>query len=542
MRLLSDLTESKIDKLFQYLLIVVVLLFILRSTFVVLYNSFSFDGGMNAQAAHNLIKAISDRTSYNGMSLFDPKIQTGIPVILPVAINFLLFGETFSSGLTVNAVYLIMLLIAIIYYFKTCLKINNLFTFLVILGLYVTPSLFDFGFGLYGEIPAIFYFILSLIFLHKYQDESKLIYILLSGSFLGLGYLTKTVILITIPAFVLVAILESLFNSPNKIKHLIQSQGIFISGFITPILFFEIFKLSSLGVESYSKWWNTMLVAVLMQAGVSEGFVDTSGIVIKLLAHLDLLSSYLFANKWIIVFSLVFIITAYMTILLRFINAKKNREPQERFTEKSTSLDFIVLLTVTISYFGWWLLITPTQKAWHRRIINGTILLDICVIVIIYFAYDYFIHKSYRPNNQNRFYRLKSISDILILIVSVISFVHILRSDWNTISFKDTDLKISSMNAGDYIRNLPRDAIIFGVGWWQAPIISFTSGRDFLDINQNQLVAETDVNKEKYLVIDSYAFVIDPDASETVLNKYENRVEFSENNIYVYKLIKWKLR
>ena len=531
--------NGKVEKLFQYLIIVVVFFFTLRSASIVISDAFSFDGGMNAQAAHNLIKDSSPRADYQGMSIFDPKIQTGIPVILPVAINFLLFGESFSSGLTVNAVYLIILVIAVIYYFKTCLKINNLFTFLVILVLYATPSLFDYGFGLYGEIPAIFYFILSLIFLHKYRDGSRLIYILLSGSFLGLGYLTKTVILITIPAFVLVAILDRLFNSPNRIKRLFQSQGLFMLGFIAPITIFEIFKLAFLGVESYGKWWNTMVTAVLMQAGVSEGFADTSGIATKFIAHLDLLSSYLITNKWIIVFSLGFLIISYMAILLRFVNAKKNQEPKGEFIEKSTSLDFIVLLTVTLCYFGWWLLITPTQKAWHRRIINGTILLDICVMVIFYFIYDYFFQKSERPNNQFRSYRLKPVSDILILLVSVISLVYIFGSDYNDIAFKDTKLKVSSVNAGEFVRNLPKDAIIFGVGWWQAPIISFTSGRDFFDVHQNQLIAQAVNNKERYLVIDSYSYVIDPGASETVLNKYKNQLTFSESNIYIYKLIKW---
>src|SRR3990172_2236906 len=262
MQLSREQMNGKVEKLFQYLIIVVVFFFTLRSASIVISDAFSFDGGMNAQAAHNLIKDSSPRADYQGMSIFDPKIQTGIPVILPVAINFLLFGESFSCGLTVNAVYLIILVIAVIYYFKTCLKINNLFTFLVILVLYATPSLFDYGFGLYGEIPAIFYFILSLIFLHKYRDGSRLIYILLSGSFLGLGYLTKTVILITIPAFVLVAILDRLFNSPNRIKRLFQSQGLFMLGFIAPITIFEIFKLAFLGVESYGKWWNTMVTAV----------------------------------------------------------------------------------------------------------------------------------------------------------------------------------------------------------------------------------------------------------------------------------------
>jgi len=531
--------KNKIEKVFNYLTILIVILLFFKCAMVVMVEPFSFDGGMNAQAAHNLIKGFSHGEDYYGMSIFDPKIQTGIPVILPVAINFLLLGESFSSGLLVNAVYLIMLMIAVIYYFKTCLKINNLFTFLVILVLYATPSLFDFGFGLYGEIPAIFYFIISLIFLHKYHDGSRMIYILLSGSFLGLGYLTKTVILITIPAFVLVAILDGLINPSPGIKRFFQSQGIFALGFVAPISIFEVFKLFSLGIGPYGKWWNTMLTAVLMQAGVSEGFADTTGIATKFVTHLDLLSSYIGINKWIISVGLCFLTIFFIMILVRKFQSKKGGEISREIREPASS-SFLILLTTALSYFGWWLLITTTQKAWHRRIINGTILFEICLIVLFYLGYKFILNKMAASKQTGKGSNKSLFITLFVSLLLIGSIVSLIRSPNTQMSVKDSDSKLAYIHAGNYIKNLPKEALVFGFGWWQAPIVSFTSSRDFTDLYQYRSDDWEPSGTEAFLVIDTYAFEIDPDASRIILDQYENKLVFVENDIYIYKLLDHK--
>lgn len=535
MRYFSEPINRNAEKLIQYLIIVMVLLFIIKSTSVVLFNSFSFDGGMNAQAAHNLIKGMNNTETYLGMSVFDPRIQTGFPVILPVALNFLVFGEKFSSGLLVNGVYLVLLLAALIYYLKFCLQINSLFIFIIAVIFYATPSLFDFGFGLYGEIPALFYFILSIIFIYKYYDTTNKSFAFFSGLFLGFACLTKTVIIIALPAFALGALIHQLFRKSIR-ANVFQKTGIFIFGFLLPIGILEFYKLASLGNEAYTRWWKDMSSAILMQAGVVKGFTDTSGPVIKFLAHLDLLSSYIGINKWILFAGLSFLAISYLMILAKVILTIKFSETSDEMSEPA-NYSFIILMTTTLSYFGWWLLITTTQKAWHRRIINGTILFEICLFVLFYLGYKFFLNKRVVSDLLSKLVKNRVIITIFSSLFLILSIIALARSPNIQISFKDSDAKLAYVHAGNYIKNLPKEALVFGFGWWQAPIASFTSSRDFFDLYQFRSEGWEPAEKEAFLVVDTYAFEIDPGASRIILDQYETKLIFTENDIYVYKLL-----
>ena len=82
-----------IEKLCSFLIFIYLLFFIIKCISIAFTNLFSFDGAMNVQVAQNLLKNHLYATSYNGITLFGENIQTGSPVILPVTIFFMLFGE-----------------------------------------------------------------------------------------------------------------------------------------------------------------------------------------------------------------------------------------------------------------------------------------------------------------------------------------------------------------------------------------------------------------------------------------------------------------
>ena len=73
-------------------LVLIFIFLIIKCVAVASTSSFSFDGGMNVQAAQNLVRNFTYATSYESPVEFDPVIQTGLPVILPVAILFFIFG------------------------------------------------------------------------------------------------------------------------------------------------------------------------------------------------------------------------------------------------------------------------------------------------------------------------------------------------------------------------------------------------------------------------------------------------------------------
>ena len=83
-----------------------------------------FDGGMNLQIPYQLIKNGTYSTTYNGGTMFDTRIQTGIPVLLPTAFIFLILGVGPLQGIIANGIYLLGMFF-FIYLISLKLKINT---------------------------------------------------------------------------------------------------------------------------------------------------------------------------------------------------------------------------------------------------------------------------------------------------------------------------------------------------------------------------------------------------------------------------------
>jgi hypothetical protein len=518
------------------LIALMIALFVIKCISVALTDVFSFDGGMNVQVAQNLEKKLAYATNYEG-KFFDQRLQTGFPVILPVAILFKIFGESFAAGLMVNAIYLILLAFAIIYYLKKCLKVNNFFVLLAIILLYGTPELFTLGFGLYGEIPMLFYLMLMLIQLNKYEDVSRPKFLFLAGLFLGVGYLTKTVILICVPALIFAVIFDFIFKKHatlgvwSKVNSFFKEYWMFPAGFLVPVLLFEIYKMISLGITTYLSWWQEQWFAILAQAGVrpgGQGFEDTNGIFTKLTNHLWLLSTYTGISRPIIIFLLVIILLTFFGILAYSIFLFRAKQKLTESVKMFFSNEILVLIAVSLSYFGWWLLITPTQKAWYRRIIVGHILVEICLVVLVFFLWKSG-HKLISGGRKTSSYLLRMLTLGLTILLTLGSGISYFQTKNYTISFENTAEKKAILTAGQYIRNLPENAEIFTYGWWQAPVVSFASGRIFDNISR---ILFTDITPglltEKYFIVDSYAYDLSKGRWQTALFPFDHTIVYSQ--------------
>jgi hypothetical protein len=518
----------------------VMVLFMIKCVSVALTGAFHFDGAMNVQVAQNLEKDLIYKTNYDG-KLFDPKIQSGIPIILPVAILFSVFGESFANGLIVNAIYLIMLAFALIYYLKKCLKFNNSLVLLVLVLLYGTTNLFTNGFGLLGEIPMFFYFMLVMIFLCKHEHTSKPKYLLGAGLFLGLSYLTKTVILICIPALIFTAIFDFMVKRRLTLKMQAGVNSFFREyvmmavGFLIPVFCFELYKLILLGIAEYFRWWKDQLHSILQFAGVKSGFADTGGFFAKLTTHLDLLSSFLSISRIFIVILLGVLLLCFIAILLYGILHFCRKQQPAKNEKIIFSNHVLVMIMVTIFYYGWWLLITPTQVAWDRHIFIGYILLEICSVMIISFLIHY---RERLPFKARKFpyllYRIFTVGYIFLLVAG--SGYDLIHTKNFTITFKNSAEKTFLLEAGQYIRSLPKNAEILGYGWMQAPVVAFASGRTFDNIFNNKDVRNAGHLNEKYFVVDFSAYYLEGVSYKNILSQYDNQLVFLKNDTYIFKL------
>ena len=520
----------------------VMLLFMIKCVSVALTSAFNFDGAIFAQIAQNLAKNFEYATNYQG-KLFDPIITTGIPVTLPVAICFLFFGESFTAGLIVNAIYLILVAFAIIYYLKKCLRLNNFLILLAIILLYGTPGLFTYGFGLFGEIPMFLYFMLAVISLHKYDDTSRSKFLFWAGLFLGLSFLTKTVILICVPALIFAAVFNFIVNKKLTlriqigVKRFFQEYMLMPAGFLVPVFVFELYKLFSLGIAVYLQSWKDQWITILERAGVKQGVLDTHGFLAKFTDRLDKLSSFMGISKIIIVFLLVVLLISFFAVLSYGVYHFWKKQNPGKSEKILFSNDVLVLITVTLSYFGWWLVIVPAQTVWYRYIFIGYILLEICLVLIISLLVEY--SRKLAPKTRKVpyiLYRIFTVGYISLLLVGS-GYNFILTKNY-LISFKDTLDKTAVLEAGQYIRNLPENAKIFGYGWWQAPVVAFASGKTFDNLLRNSEMLNAGPVNEKYFVVDYFGYYLDSGVYQNILGQYDNQLVFSQDQgkIFIYKL------
>lgn len=533
--IIRHLGNDKYEKIIFYFCIVLIIHFSIKCFSISQTETFSFDGAINAQVSQNLIKNFSYSTRYDGGQVFDPSIQTGIPVIFPLALLFTLFGESFEIGLIINAFYCVSLLLAILYFIKYCLKLPNFYSLIFILLFYSTPQIFTYAFGLFGEIPTLFFIFLVIIFLFKFEETNQKKYLFLSGFSFGLAYLTKTIAFIILPSLFLFFFLIYLDRKSLKIKYK-KLITVFIFGFTPPIVLFEIFKLLSLKqVQNYLSWWKNQTIGIFQQAGVISGFQDTNGFFQKLITHLGIFASEINLHISIIIFLLLIISISVIGFL--FIAIKKEKKVYRFLPTIVTNKTLIILFSIVLTYFGWWLFITPTQKAWFRRIINGYILLEVSVIVVLFFINTYILQNL--NLKKNNFVKFSSIFLINLFFVVIFVLLPTKLTNFN-ISFMDSEFKKNTEKASIFMNTLPPQSKFFGFGWWQAPILSFESKKVFFNLDFDVHMSEPGIKSNKFLIIDSFAQKTAEDEYSKIFGDFNYQKLYSNDDYEIFELIERK--
>jgi hypothetical protein len=531
---------SKFDTLEKigFILSLLVLCFIVVKSLAVSFTDvFSFDGAMNAQVARNLNRGLGYATSYPIHILFDGKIQTGPTVLLPVALFFKLFGESFFSGLLVNAIYLFLTATGILFLLRKCLKLAYIYTFFALFSFILTPSLFSYGFGLYGEIPALSFLILSTIFFSRFYRSHSYSSVFFSGLALGLSVLTKTVMLLTIPSILLVFLTNSLGEVNNVgclkkkvvgwLQILLKPLFIFMGGFLIPLVSFEIYKVNLMGVSEYLSWWKGQVIEILGQAGVTGKYTDSLGIYDKFLTHLKLFHSYTGIPPLILILLLSFISIGFISLLYGY----KGRIIISQDPSPDVIASALIIYLVTFLYFIWWLLITPTQKAWYRRILNGSILLEIGVIITVALLTKTTLQSKLRPR--------KNAIVMILHLPSLILITHfLLYGSYNNlaINFANTPEKVSIHKIASLIRSLPENSKFYGVGWWQAPAISFAADKNFSDLFRSPEILIPGEKKRSFLVADLHTLILARKELNDTLDQFVYNTMYQDNYGALFEL------
>ena len=452
-------------------------------TLVIARQPPSFDGAMNLQVAWSLSDGDGYQRSYAERTVFPKEVQTNAPYIVPAAAFYRLLGVGYASSQLTNLIYFYVLLLTCFMLVRREYSATS--AALAVIAILVTPGVMTFGFSGYGEIPALAWALLSLFFFTGRESWGRLG---LAGLCLGLAVCTKTVMAICAFAFGAGYVAILLFQPRTALSLKASRIALVVAAALMPILLVEAWRYVSLGGPGeFRAWWETSFASINSQAGTQAGFQDTRELSAKLSTHLGLLGGMLGLSKpWLV----AWLVGPFLIIPLFLVRKGWSRK----------SLAIGLPLVAAGIYLAWWLALTPTQKAWHRRILDGVILLNLCWVWAGALIFTWLSSRS-RTAAWG--------AGALMLVSAGILFGQFFRHDLQKVlashpGHPDLDRAIA------IVRGLPPDAVILGIGWDSAPVISLLSGRPFEDVNNVPISSLQ--GKKTYFVTDNTTSAADVDS------------------------------
>jgi hypothetical protein len=444
----------------------------------------SFDGAMNLNTALSFVQGHGYGFVYN--EFFPFPAQTDGPFTLPAGVLMWLGGVTPITTQGVNLAYLAgMIGVG----FVLLRRMTSSFDVALIgcLILLVTPGLSSYAMGGFGEVPMLFWLLLSVAILAPCLDEAtpKRGRLAFGGITASLCFLTKTVALLAVAPIIVLFIVLFLLRNTSKAALLLWFAG----GLIVPIFGWEAFRLAELGgVNGYREWWSLQLNQALAQSGAGETINEAHGPISKASEHLRILGRLVGTPPAVLA---IFLLGPWIVTLAVMVQRWRQRQLDAVFRTAS-------LGAVSALYFIWWLVIERTEMAWLRRILDGLLLQQMLLVL----ATSVLIRAAWRHRRRMVAVWL---APSCLAAAFALSEISLARSGETltrppVVAANDLDERALA----EKIRQLPADATLFGFGWWKAPVLALFSGRtmmNFYDWNP----ARIDALPHKYLVVDFFA-------------------------------------
>lgn len=442
----------------------------------------SFDGAMNLQVAASIAEGEGYRRNYAAREVFPHEIQTGPPYILPAAAVFKLWGIGIPQAEVVNLAYLTLLLAAV-YGLVAPLGGRVLGLFAACTAL-VVPGLHQFGFFGYGEVPALALALSATVVYFRRTGGWRTG--IIAGVLMGLAVYTKTVMLIGAGALCLCALLELAGSWRTPVQRPSGRFAGLVAGGLLVIVAMEVWRALALGgAHAWGFWWHVETRNIFMQAGVQRGLggqtqslLQKFGVHFSLLGH-DYRMSLVFTGLWLV---LVLAALAWLLFLA--------------WRHRRTDWRTLTVLLIAAVYLAWWLLLTPTSKAWHRRIVDGMIAADIGMVMLsaVWFGV---MSRSLRGSGRWTVVTLIAAVGLALPAMWLVKGTHALliapagakTCSWymadtaDCARFNPGASTQALLRVAGEVRALPANAYVFGFGWYSAPRIGLLAQRHILDFH-----------------------------------------------------------
>ena len=487
------------------------------------YAELSFDGAMNMQVARSRIAHGRYATSYNALRDFSPAVQTGVTLLFPAELAIRTLGTTALAAQLPNVAYLILALLmsgVVMRGLVPCALIP-----VAVLLLICTPELLTYGMGGYGEVPGLFYLLACMACLAPRPGTQRLSMVQTgsAGLLMGLAYLTKTVMLIALPALG-IAMLYDLFVSRRLVW---QALAILVLAALLPVAAYEACKLHVLGAEGYQAWWGNQSGSIMAQAGVSNSMLDTPGFWPKLAGHLDILGGITHLSRLELV---LFLVAPYATLAL-CVAVPALRDG----TAIPTHL--IILTGTALTYLSWWLLMTPTSRAWARRIMPGLMLHELVTLIALVVAARVLARRfsAHEPTSARHGASHALRSALTIILAATLTHATVAGAARIRIAQPSPSGLTDAAVIGASIRELDPDARIYAQRWWQAPTVAYYSDRMFRDIHEVPQSRFND-HARNYFVVDDRMREYAPYSIQAILDRSDHELVRESHPFALYRI------
>lgn len=192
-----------------------------------------YDEGFFAQAAINLnTHGLQVMQLAPGSFLSSWSISAGYPLIYPISVAFDWFGVSVFSARSVTALYTV-LFVAVVYLFIRR-EAGVVFAGIAALLLASLPLLYGNGKAVLGEVPALFYFILMLLALQRFERSgyTNRFAAFMVGITAGLSFAAKFTFMLVPVAFFMALLLRS--QSTLRLIDL-KNWALGVIGFLIPV-------------------------------------------------------------------------------------------------------------------------------------------------------------------------------------------------------------------------------------------------------------------------------------------------------------------
>ncbi len=486
-------------------------------------TALSFDGGMNAQVALSLVEDGRYAARYRGLHDFDHRVQTGPTLILPVAVVYKVLGAGETVLQLPSLAYLMLLFVfATFYAGRHAGPTAAVLTAILILQ---TPRLFDFGLRLYGEVPALVFFLAALLLLDCMTSRPGRSIAMAAGAAFGLSVLTKIMMLISVAGLGMAFVVDRWLLRRTSVR----SWGSILAGFVLVHLPFEAYKLATLGPRVYWEWWSTMARRTFAQ-GTSYGMPITLHGAHKLEGHLEILVRKSRLPELSLV---VFLVTS--TLLVAALLARRWKESR---SEKAVPFSILVLASAAALNLLWWLTLSPTSHTWLRRAFPGLILQEIVAAAALTWGIAVLLR---RPSATERSptHLPRSLWPVAVLTaVLVLGAGSLLWHGLPQLRLRrhPTAERVGTDAMADTIRHLNRDVVLYARGWYQAPVLAALTGRVLKDFNQFPLSSYGRPLSYTFFVVDAALYRNEPEQVEEVLERSRSSLVRRVGEFFLYRL------